>query len=231
MLVIAVAALCPRVFGETETIQPQGVYATIDTASSMQAIDALRDGTAEQRANAASDVIAHPDRYCPAVFFSLAAALFDDGKTGDAIFWLYAGRIRTQFDIRRCTDETVAGGYDDLNGSVPDLLRLIQFEDPEGTAKIVEKALEWDRRTPYNYDPRWIALHGMGAVMSATAQQQKEAPLTVPEKGWPALAEKNRREYRDAFREDMAGITPEQLRQVREQIQAMKKGSAAAKKQ
>ena len=172
----------------------------------------------------------HSDKYCPAVFFSLAAYLFDVGKTDDALFWLYAGRIRTQYDIKICTDETVAGGYEELNMSVPDLLKVIQFENLDNTKIIVQKAIKWDKETPINYDSRWIALHGMGAFTRAMDNNKKEPVLTIPEKEWKDVAEKNRKEYWDVFQEDLDSVTPEQLEQIMVKIKSLKQEAVASKK-
>jgi hypothetical protein len=222
--------MCSFAFAEDNVIEPKGVYASIDTKSCSKAIDALRNGTDETRAAAATAIESNAGSYCPAVFFSLAAYLFDIGRTDDALFWLYAGRIRTQYDIKRCTDETVAGGYEELNMSVPDLLKLIQFENLDNTKRIVEKAIRWDRETPVNYDPRWIALHGMGAFMNSMDGNKKEPALTIPEKDWKDAAEKNRKDYWDLFQEDLNSITPEQFEQIKAKIKSLKQEAAVLKK-
>jgi hypothetical protein len=229
-LVVCATALCSSVFGEEVALEPKGVYATIDTKSSARAIAALTTGTDEEKSRAIKEIESHSDTYCPAVFFSLAKAFFDIGRTDDSLFWLYAGRIRTRYDIRRCTDETVEGGYEELNASVPDLLKLLQFENSDATKKIVKKALTWDETTPYHYDPRWIALHGMGAIMSAMDSKKRGgASLTIPEKEWKGLAEKNRKEYWDTFQKDFESITPEQYTQIRARIKELKQNTAATK--
>ncbi len=202
---------------ETRTAAPTGVYTQIDTRAEIQLIGNLQSGGGNQKKEAAREIMAHPGKYCPAVFFSLAAYLFYDGRTNDAIFWMYAGRIRTRFDIRRCTDETVADALEVLNQQLPELLRLAQFEDLKNARRIMEDALAWDRETPYDYDPRWIALHGLGAFRPAADQPSAE-PLTIPEKKWAALAEKNRKEYLADFKADMDRITPKQLAEIKAKI-------------
>ncbi|MCX5677563.1 MAG: hypothetical protein NTY76_00425 [Candidatus Omnitrophica bacterium] len=229
-LLFCLTITCSFAFAEDNTVEPAGVYATIDTKPSIQAINILRTGTDKEKTAMAMVIESHSDKYCPAVFFSLAAYLFDVGKTDDALFWLYAGRIRTQYDIKICTDETVAGGYEELNMSVPDLLKVIQFENLNNTKIIVQKAIKWDKETPINYDSRWIALHGMGAFTRAMDNNKKKPVLTIPEKEWKDVAEKNRKEYWDAFQEDLNTITPEQFEQIRAKIKSLKQEAAAAKK-
>lgn len=223
IVIFSLIALCSFAFAEDSTIEPTGVYATIDTRSSVQAINILRNGTDEDKSAVAMVIKANSDKYCPAVFFSLATYLFNIDKTDDALFWLYAGRIRAQYDIKRCTDETVVGGYEELNMSVPELLKGIQFENMEKTKEIVKKAIKWDKETPLNYDPRWIALHGMGAFLNGADDKNKKDPvLIIPEKEWKDLAEKNRKEYWDALQEDFNGITPEELEQIKTRTRTLK---------
>lgn len=78
-----------------------------------------------------------------------------------------------------------------LNDRLPELLRLTQFEDLDKAKSIVKKAVDWDRKTPYNYDPRWIALHGIRYFLPVPADGHQD-PLTIPEDQWEALAEELR---------------------------------------
>lgn len=54
--------------------------------------------------------------------------------------------------------------------------RLTKLEE------LVPKVVEWDRKTPYNYDHRWINLHGMDAMLSgldAGSSSGKPATLII----------------------------------------------------
>ncbi len=130
-----------------------------------------------------------------------------------AIFWLYCARIRTYFDIQRCTDRSVADGAEIVNSHVPQLLRLEQFQDIDNSKQIMEKAVQWDRTTPHDYDARWIALHGIRAFHPEPAPGTAE-PLTIPEDQWEALAEKNREGYLAEWMEGISCITEVQLEQL-----------------
>ena len=228
-LLFFLTAVCSFTFAEINIVEPKGVYAAINVKSSNEAINTLKAGTDEEKAMVAAVIESNADQYCPAVFFALATYLFDIGKTDNALFWLYAGRIRTQYDIKRCTDETVAAGYEQLNASVPDLLKLVQFENIENTKKIVERAIEWDKKTLLNYDARWIALHGMGGFLNVIDDKsKKEAALTIPEKEWKYLADKNRKEYWNTFQEDLNSITPQQIEQIKVRIKDLSKSKNGA---
>jgi hypothetical protein len=80
------------------------------------------------------------------------------------------------------------------------LERLAKLEE------LVPQVVEWDRKTPHNYDHRWINLHGMGAVMSGQDVDNsgdKPAALSLPEEQWIEIEEETRVEYLAGFREAM----------------------------
>lgn len=197
--------------------EPKGVFAEIDTESSMQAIETLRSGSEEERVRIAEHIAANSAEYCPAVFFALASYHHQAGRTPIGLFWLFAGRIRTWFDIQRSTDRSVEAAADALGNSVPELLRLSQFEDLEESRKILARAVEWDRDTQHNYDECWIALHGLAPSLPDAEQKTRES-LTIPEDQWEALAEKNRSEYYTAYANDTASMDAGQLDQIKAKI-------------
>jgi hypothetical protein len=190
--------------------QLHGEYRDIKVSTQTEAITTFLDGTNHDKERLALRIQASPSRYAPAVFFHLAVYLFQQDDVEEALFWLYCGRIRTYFDIQRCTDQSVAGAAEILNNLVPPLLRLEQFIDLENSKRIMERAVEWDRETPHDYDARWIAFHGIGASLPEPAPGMA-TPLTIPEDQWDALAEKHRTEYFAQWMSDVSSISEEQL--------------------
>jgi hypothetical protein len=111
-----------------------------------------------------------------------------------------------------------------LNRQLPDLLRLIQFEDLENARRLMKQAVAWDRKTPHEYDARWIALHGLGPSLPTPAEGAARL-LTVPRSEWKGLAEQHRKEYLQAFLEDTKALTPEQLEQIQAKIAELESAS------
>ncbi|WP_345992398.1 hypothetical protein [Sulfurimonas sp. HSL-1716] len=165
-------------------------YSPVNTKSQVQKIQELSQGTQEQKNSAIEEIKNHSDKYAPAVFFPVARELFKQGKMDEALFWFHAGRIRTIFDIKRCTDPTVKGAVVILSRNLPSEFYKKQAQNPDLTEKMIFKAINWDKATPYNYDPRWIALHGIGAFQGKLSPQ-----LVIPEYKWGLLADQNRRKY------------------------------------
>jgi hypothetical protein len=75
-------------------------------------------------------------------------------------------------------------------------LRRAQFDDLGKLEAIVDRVVEWDKSTTYNYEYRWINLHGLNALSIGLGEATaNDKPLSMPQDQWPALAEKNRKEY------------------------------------
>lgn len=215
------------VTAEDRVLPAKGVYKEIDTKREMQAISTFTKGTDEQKEKLAETIQEHPERYAPAVFFHLSCYLFEQEEEEDALFWLYAGRIRTWYDIKRCTDPSVGDSVEALNTQLPPLLRLIQFEDLDNAKRQMKRAIAWDRKTAHKYDARWIALHGIRASLPTPADG-KETALTIPEDKWENLAETHRKEYHKTWLEDLKSITPEQMAQIEAKIEELREEAATA---
>ena len=224
--------LAPTQLADTSTnnneqvhiVPPRGVYAEIDTTREMAAIAKLLGDSENEKAATAAELMQNSDRYAPVVFFPLATYLFQQGQADEATFWMYAGRIRTWYDIRRCTDTSVGDALTILNDRLPEILRLAQFEDLEKAKSIVQKAVEWDRKTPYNYDPRWIALHGI-RYFTPVPDEGHDSPLTTPEDQWQTLSEELRTEYFQIFEEETNSFTPEMMEQILEKLESLRGNS------
>lgn len=215
-----------QIAAEDRAVPLKGVYKEIRTAREMEAISTFMKGTDEAKEQLAERIQEHPERYAPAVFFHLARYHFEQEDEDEALFWLYAARIRTWYDIKRCTDRSVGDSVEVLNRQLPPLLRLIQFEDIPNAKRLMKRAIAWDRTTPYEYDPRWIALHGLRASLPPTADGKTES-LTIPEDQWVELAETHRKEYHKNWLEDLQGLTPEQLEQIEAKIEELREAAEA----
>ncbi|MFR9806171.1 hypothetical protein ACL02T_28365 [Pseudonocardia sp. RS010] len=180
--------------GRTVVVEPIGEYATIDTALARDAVAGLLDADPEVRRRVAELVQLEPERAAPPVLYALSEVLLDRGRPADAAFWFTAGQVRARFDARRCTDPTAAAAVDALNERFGGPVHRVACTDPERLRRTVIRAVAWDRRTPHDYDHRWIALHGMRAHLGA------DGPLSVPAKDWDALAARTRAEYLTALR-------------------------------
>lgn len=186
---------------ENVTVKPQGAYATIDTSRATQTMRALADPA--QRPAIVDAVQAHPENYEPPVLFALSQALFADGKKDEGAFWFYAGQLRARFDANRCADESARSAVGVLNNNYGPPVNQYMFKDLAKLEALIPKVVEWDRKTPHNYDPRWINLHGMNAMLSGMDGGKSDETMSLPASEWDAIAEKTRKDYLSGFQEAM----------------------------
>ncbi|MGH9161145.1 MAG: hypothetical protein ACRD2X_14315 [Vicinamibacteraceae bacterium] len=193
-------------------IPATGEYASIDVRLLNESVRILETGDASARKAKAAEIRASPEQFAPPVFYSLSNMLFEEGQEDEAMFWFYAGQLRAGFDAMRCTDVSARQAVDVLNQRYGPPINKYAFQDLDKLESVVQKAVEWDRETPHEYDQRWINLHGMGAVragMQRNRGKERRAaprPLSVDEGRWARLAEQRRVEYLKGFHEALAEL-------------------------
>lgn len=174
-----------RCMAEHIPVAPTGEYASIDTADQQAAFAAL---AGPEPAWAIRAVLDAPERFAPPVLYALGTVLFAADPERGA-FWFYAAQVRTRFDVNRCADPTASGAAAILAAHHGPPINRWAFADPARMRAIVERAVEWDRATPHDYDHRWVNLHGMGAFLV------DGSPLSRPSSEWDAIAERTRADY------------------------------------
>jgi len=147
-------------------VQPTGEFKSIDTSSIGSVMQKLRGTVAHENDNLVTQMINHSGNYAPPEFFALADLLYRRGDINDAIFWYNAARLRGGYDAALCTDVSARSAIPALIAQMPPDLIKKQYEDIPRVRNIIERLITWDESTPYNYDHRWISLHGMRAISS-----------------------------------------------------------------
>jgi ankyrin repeat protein len=170
--------------------EPQGEFAEIDTEKQIAAIKALMNGDADM----IQAVLANPQSYAPPVLFQLSATLFEKGDKSEAAFWLYAGQLRARSDANKSKDPSARQAIVVLNMQFAEKINQHMFTDIPKLTATVQRVVEWDKTTPRDYDPRWIALHGMGAFL------EDKIPFE-PESEWKKIDEQTREQYWADFQE------------------------------
>ena len=177
-------------------IAMHGQYASIDTKTIAEVMIRLQKTAGHENDGLIVEIEHEPGNYAPPVFFELSRTLFKQGNIDDAVFWFNAARLRGDFDAARCADPTARSAVSAMVSTMPVELRRGQFNDMTKLKDTINKVLTWDRTTPYDYDYRWINLHGMNAISSGMGDAAADnKPLSLPKEQWPALAEKNRQDY------------------------------------
>jgi len=177
-------------------VRLQGEYATIDTKLTIETIRRLQGTVGIEDDGLISDVENNSGNYAPPVLFALASLLYKQGRSDDAIFWFNAARLWANFDAARCADVSARSAVPALVAQIPAQLRRSQFDDPEKLKDIIHRVVQWDESAPYNYDYRWINLHGPDAIRSGLGNADTtNKPLSLPREEWGALAQRTRADY------------------------------------
>ena len=182
--------------GQHLSVQPVGVYATIDTKPDIATVQLLRSGLGREASDLAMRVTQRSGAYSPPVLFALSEWYYKRGQIDEAILWLNAAGLRGRFDGSICTDPTAMSAIAELSQMMPADIYRQQFQDLSRIRRIVDKVVEWDANTAATYDHRWIALHGLKALNTGLATEGANGPLTVPEAHWAQIAQDNRAKYR-----------------------------------
>lgn len=183
--------------GRNITVAPTGEYATINMAASNKLIQSLQSSSRSERDQAAQVVLDNPQSVIPPVLCQLSAVLFERGEKDEAAFWFQAGRLRARYDANRCADVSAREAVGVLTQRYgPDINKYL-FQDDERLKRTVHRAVEWEEKTPHDYDHRWINLHGLHAIQSGLDPNGKsaKAPLSLPEDQWPRIAQETRDTY------------------------------------
>jgi hypothetical protein len=209
MLVAAFGILVanPAAFADDIAITPRGEYAKIDTRLAIATIQILTNGSAEDRQSAIDRIKASPDRYPPPVLFALGSVLFQGGKKDEGVFWFFAGLVRGSYDASRCADLSAREAVSVLSRKYDQPMKEYMLKDLDKLQEMAPRVVEWDRKTPYNYDHRWINLYGMDATLSgldATDPASPPPPLSLPKEQWKDLAETSRAQLLASIQELVA---------------------------
>lgn len=193
-----------QTLGKTVAIDAQDEYAQIEVEPSRSAMERLRSPDAAERSRVIDEVLAQPSRYNPAVLMAMSAAVFEQGKQEQGTFWYILGNTRAVADAQILTDRTAVPGLMTLRAVFGQPLKAYLIAHPDVEWAQTQRAVEWDRTHPVQYDRRWLSLHGMRAVQSALSAQEGQPDdvdeITVPQEKWAAMDEENRQAMLDIAR-------------------------------
>jgi hypothetical protein len=205
-VVIAMSAawLCGLCYSQENKIDaPPEKLAYATNVKSVEVVKALMSPSPDERARAIVEVLANSDIYAPPVFYLTSSVLYDLGRRDEAIFWFYAGQLRARFDANRCLDSSARQAVGVLNQKYGTPINQYAVKDLGNLELVVRNVVAWDKNTPHNYDGRWIANHGMDAVirgLAGGAESKTAVNIMAPADRWGHIAEQNRADYIEGFR-------------------------------
>lgn len=174
----------------------------IDGESVIRTTKELLAGSSDERKRQIAAITADSSHYAPPVLYALSSALFQEGRKDEAAFWFYAGQLRGRFDANRCNDISARQGVAVLNQTFGTPINQFMFKDLPKLKALIPRVVEWDGTTPYNYDHRWIHLHGIG-VMEENGKGGKNTTPSARREQWAKIAEETRVVYLKQFEKAM----------------------------
>lgn len=189
-------------------VQPTGVYATIDTSRDIKLMKVLTEGSPEQKASTVKFVLQSPTKFTPGVLFALSAALFEQGNKDESMFWFLVADLRARYDAQRCADVSARSGVQALRQNFGQFIYPYMRQNTDKLEATIPKALAWDTSHAYNYDNRWINLHGL-AVFTAASNPKIQRELSLPESEWPSIHSKVRADFEAGYKNSIATLTKE----------------------
>lgn len=181
--------------GETELVKPSGEFAEIETDQTEAAVAKL----AKRDKQTLDAVKSSPGNFAPPALYAAADLLMKLHKENEALTYFYLGQLRARSDVNKSLDPSARAAIDVLNERYGPPINKYAFSNVEKLKEAVSAVLRLDRELPRNYDPRWVALHGMQAFTKSNVQFR-------PETEWKTIDEKTRKDYRSGFQQAMKSL-------------------------
>ncbi len=155
--VITVISMCGTSFAEGTTEYPQDGQIPAQTQEETdKVISEMTEWESPERFKTMEKVAGNSANYSPLVLYALASAYLYDGKANDkGEYWFFAAQLRSGFDITRCkkVDDDAFETRDYVNSQLATVNERMTAQKYE---TLIPQILEWDKKTPHNYDHRWI---------------------------------------------------------------------------
>lgn len=123
-------------------------------AVNASAVDVLRSGNGPDVERVMDDIMREPGKYSPATLRALSERLFARYRDDEGIFWYMAADIRATGDRAVC--KTVKPNYrGDRQVGISHVFDFLKRRRMEYVLETAKKVVEWDSRTPYDYNFQW----------------------------------------------------------------------------
>lgn len=211
-----ITAMLTPVHAANENLPKQ--YRDINVQGDLDMVEVFLRGATVDKHKQVEMVKANPENYSPVVLAAMGQFLINEGNRkksikmmDEAIFWYYAGHLRANYDFKRCTDPTAFRAVDNIQTSFGQLVARHARNNLDELQATIKEILEWDEKTEHKYDHRWINLHTatfqkLMEMKESEREKAKVEPLSKPESEWEQIAEDNRNNYYQRFKQSIEDI-------------------------
>ena len=177
-------------------VEPIGDFGKIDTRLTTDLMKRLISSDRSTKTKAIDQVKASPGKVAPPALYSMSNEMFRLDQKDEALFWFYLGQLRARSDANKTNDVSARQAVGVLNSQYGPLINQYAFRNTKVNYKkaladiksLATKVVDWDRKHPREYDPRWISLHGMGAFLDNKVEFE-------PKERWEKINEQTRINY------------------------------------
>ena len=179
-------------------IRPMGDYATINVRKDMEIMELLSNDKVSKKEKlvVVQEIEENAGDFNPAVLASLSCYYLSNKDLKKGAFWARAALFRTIVDVKIHYDPSIEGISRMFYRGIAETGNKVIKTKAEQAKFISElkfagaKIIDWDKRTPRNYDDRWVCLHSTKAFIETEIKNvSQEEKQKIIDKEYSILAE------------------------------------------
>ncbi len=187
LLFLALAACAPT--SNITKVEPKGEFARIRVEPSYSITKSILRGDK----NAAIKVLRNIGAYNPPAIAAASNRIFSDDPER-AMYLFYLAQLRARSDADKAQDPSAKAGVSAMTAQYGPPINRYAFRNMPLLRRVVKRVVEDDKSIPRNYDPRWIALHGLDAFSKTNVS-------FAPKSQWNRINASARRNFYAGFKE------------------------------
>ncbi len=169
VLVIVVIAIFAVIFANMNNSYTMGVKQLIyliENNEGAKATELFLYSFKEKDYESLIKLIDKENEKIPPLYIMLVSDYIYTKNKDKAIENFYIGRLRAKEDVFMCKDTTARQQLYLYSNAAPETVRYAEQRifiqnDKEFLAKVLKKALDWDKSHPKRHDPTWACYHGI----------------------------------------------------------------------
>ena len=170
-------------------------YAQIDTSKEDKFFnDLFYNDDIKDKESLIKDLRANVGLYNPSSLYVAGAYLITEGRSNEAIRFYLLARLRATFDNYRSIDKETISGVMFLNVNYGEIVAREISRDISSLEKHINSVIEFDKKTPYNYNPEWLNKYSSKAY-----DKNYDSKFLVSKKYWKSLHKKAVNDFKEYF--------------------------------
>ena len=197
---------------DTKTLQSVGEYAEIDTRKDFSAIEILQGPESEEKRILAEKIYQNPGSYSPFTLLYLGIYYLEKDSVYQALHYMRAGIFRATVDVEAAKDYSLEGILPLMTALMANTLHAFFQKNPHkkkelsALIEVSRHLMDWDSKTPRNYDVRWPCLHSMKAIKATVVNEVDAKTGYATKEEYNEILKKHRSLFLAATKEEALSI-------------------------